>query len=629
MGINKKEQKVSCKFSKGAIIKLIHDFGIEKTRKIFKHIKIAGVNNEMVFEYLMNEDNWISYEEMVELMKKIEQIAETSDIEKDIILNIIQGKTDVPYLVLQKTASYQPDEAAKKDSKKSYLAKIRSTFSLFLMGNPFFLYKLTPSTIKLLTKNVFKVKTEISRTHGKIYYIYNPRLINSVIELMCNLNKFALEFTPRTVNLPDADVFETNCTRKIENILSNIDYVFKDEKLFIQGKEYGEKIQIKDPFNAQKRTGVLITKPFRYEYKTLLQKNRIYNSPFCAYRVKWRLKNPFLVFFLLFGFLAAFLLLLLYYLLGGSLNWLDYVTSLLVLIGFIILGLFYNLSRSNKESLALLKEQDQALHISYKKLEDYNIQLEKKVEDRTAELKRLNQAQTDFLLNIAHSLQSPLAITKGNLEMINEEILNKNKKAASDKKVMSYSNIIDKATTRLSALINDLLELARMDFGKLKLEKEPVNMNEMLKEMQEEYEILALDKNLKFDFKLPKKRIILNVDKRYFKEAISNLLSNSLKYTVEGGIEVFLSRKGKNAIIEVKDTGIGIPAGEVKDVFKKFFRASNVPRGRGAGTGLGMSIVKWIVENHKGKLTFKTRENKGSTFTIEIPIINKKEKNEK
>lgn len=630
--------QVSCKFSKGAIIQLVENFGLKKAKMMINEINIKGIKKIQTFNLLTDEHNWIEFSDMLKIIKFVKSKIPSKELEKRIIEKIIKGEIDYPLITIVKfdTTSFS-DENKTVSKKNKFYNKLKTTLSSIFFSNPSILYKLTPKTIKVLTKGIFEIKTEITGSTANVFYQYYDHTKPEVIETMCELNRYALQMAPTSLNFPEAQTEEKYCVRKIEDILTNeacelsekpIDFRIEDN-LFISNKKYGEKVKFHNYFNNEIVTGIKIIKDFSIGEKKLLRKGRIYNAPYCAYQARWKKRKPYFLIFIFLAIISSALNIDAYYLMRGDILWLDIFSSIVVFLSIIFLGILFNQSQKFEASLELLRDQDRALKSSYNQLEKYNLELEKKVEARTAELRRLNQAQTDFLLNIAHSLQSPLAITKGNLEMINEEIYGKKRKGEADKKVLDYAGIIEKAATRLSALINDLLELARMDFGKLKLKKDELQLNALLKEIKEEFEILAIDKGLKFDFMIPKRKMRIEGDRKYLKEAVSNLLSNALKYTMDGGIEVALSQKGKNAIIDVKDTGIGIPADEAKDVFKKFFRASNVPRGRGAGTGLGMSIVKWIVENHRGKITFKTKEDKGTTFTIAIPLKRKRNKKAK
>jgi signal transduction histidine kinase len=179
----------------------------------------------------------------------------------------------------------------------------------------------------------------------------------------------------------------------------------------------------------------------------------------------------------------------------------------------------------------------------------------------------------------------------------------------------------------MSRLVNDLLLLARADNGELKLNLAELDLDILIDEAYREARILAKDRDLKIavtDFEPV--RILGDADR--LKQLLSNLLSNAIKFTPDGGqITVQLRKTEHDAVIRVQDTGIGIAPEHLQRIFDRFYQAdaSRVRLG-GEGAGLGLSIARWIVEAHGGKIAVESRVGEGTTFTLTLPHIEEPER---
>lgn len=236
--------------------------------------------------------------------------------------------------------------------------------------------------------------------------------------------------------------------------------------------------------------------------------------------------------------------------------------------------------------------------------------------------KIVERLKNEFVSITAHQLRTPLSSIKWVLKMLLEGDL-----GMISKEQRNYLEKTYKDNERIIRLVNDLLNVTRIEEGRLiyKLEKE--NIVNLLKEVIESFKEsgIAKNKNLKSEF--IKEEIIVQVDKEKFILALQNLIGNAFCYTVPGGnIEVRVKplKDFNNVLISIKDDGIGIPVDQQKRVFSRFFRASNAVKYETDGTGLGLFIAKNIIESHKGKIWFESKENEGSTFYFVLPIYNKK-----
>jgi signal transduction histidine kinase len=190
-----------------------------------------------------------------------------------------------------------------------------------------------------------------------------------------------------------------------------------------------------------------------------------------------------------------------------------------------------------------------------------------------------------------------------------------------NEKVKKYANIINKETQRLGALIGDLLDLSRIDAGKgLSLTLEPVDMNELMNTVYETFRSASVKH--KIILTLPEKSEIIMVDKNKMIQVLTNLLSNALKYSPEGGdIEIKTWREKDVFYGCVRDSGLGIAEEDLQKIFDKFYRVESEKVKKIGGTGIGLPIVKYILELHNGGIEVKSEVNKGSEFIFHVPII--------
>lgn len=188
------------------------------------------------------------------------------------------------------------------------------------------------------------------------------------------------------------------------------------------------------------------------------------------------------------------------------------------------------------------------------------------------------------------------------------------------KDVKENLKAINSASDILNQLINDLLEIARSESGTVKVSVVPTDVLPIVKSVMDEMSPAADKQNVRMKLRSREKMPYALVDPDKVKEIIMNLVSNGIKYNKTGGsLVVSVSRKRSEIVMEFKDTGYGIPKGEQEHIFQKFFRV----RGKGteevSGTGLGLFIVRMLCDKMGGRVTFKSAEKKGSTFTVSFP----------
>ena len=258
------------------------------------------------------------------------------------------------------------------------------------------------------------------------------------------------------------------------------------------------------------------------------------------------------------------------------------------------------------------EEQIRAMHERFTaELTATNQQLEV----RNQEVERANRLKSDFLASMSHELRTPLHTIIGFAELLREEIDG----ALSDKQRRFLGHIHQDAL-HLLELINDVLDLSKIEAGRLELRLEEFDAAQALDEVLASIRPLAINKTLSVESRVPE-CIHLKADRVRYKEILYNLLSNAVKFTpAHGKIWVEGGSDGRFATIAVNDTGIGLPADEQVSIFAKFYQAAATTKGIKEGTGLGLAITKRLVEQHGGRIWIESQLGQGSRFSFTLPL---------
>ena len=246
----------------------------------------------------------------------------------------------------------------------------------------------------------------------------------------------------------------------------------------------------------------------------------------------------------------------------------------------------------------------------------HNSQLYEQTKKQAAELEKAKDMQADFAAMIAHDLRSPLTATLSTATMLEDGLFGTVTEEQKKWLVKVQSNI-----RNLVDLVNDFLDLSKLEAGHIQLSKEKVHLDQLIRESADNYLALAGEKKISLQTRIDPALPHINADPRRLDQVLSNLLSNAIKFTPEGGeIEVGAAcENGVEARLWVKDTGMGIPLEETEQIFQKYRQASSAKEAKEKGTGLGLVICKMIVEAHGGKIRVESEEGKGSTFTVTLP----------
>ena len=233
-----------------------------------------------------------------------------------------------------------------------------------------------------------------------------------------------------------------------------------------------------------------------------------------------------------------------------------------------------------------------------------------------SELKKNERLKTEFMNIAAHELRSPVTPIKGYLDLIIHD-------AESNEKIKNWAKISLRNTERLLKLVNDILDVSRLDSDTMRFNMEKINPVELLNEIVDDMRISILNKNLEFRVNMPKALPQIIGDKNRLSQVLKNLIGNSIKFTDSGFISLDVEKENDYLLIAIEDTGIGISKEELKKIFIKFYQAYTGEDRNNEGTGLGLFISKEIVKKHNGTILAESKIGKGSRFVIQLPHIHK------
>ncbi|MBN2257287.1 MAG: HAMP domain-containing histidine kinase [Anaerolineaceae bacterium] len=252
-----------------------------------------------------------------------------------------------------------------------------------------------------------------------------------------------------------------------------------------------------------------------------------------------------------------------------------------------------------------------------------NQKLEERVRERTNELENtmrkleeLNQTKSTILSNLSHEFMTPLNHMKGYLELLKTDSLGRLNREQSD-----AINVIQKSYTKLETLITDLLQFSEASHGNLFILRKTISILEFLKTPIKSASNLAFERKIKLIANLPDSAPMVIGDPEKLTSVMNQLLDNALKFTPPGGtVTITAEARDNRVIISVSDTGIGIASDKLDEIFEPFHQLDQSTARRYGGTGLGMAIVKRILEEHDAKYQLSSKVNEGTSFIFELTI---------
>ena len=248
--------------------------------------------------------------------------------------------------------------------------------------------------------------------------------------------------------------------------------------------------------------------------------------------------------------------------------------------------------------------------------------LEKKVEERTRQLtgaldevKKISKRKTDFVSSVSHELRTPLTSIKGYAS-----ILLAGKLGNVPQEIKERLEKVNRHSDELVHMINDLLDISRIESGRMTMQQEQLSLREIADKIVDMLAVQLKDKRLELTEDIPANANKIFADRNQIERVFTNIIWNACKFTPEKGkISVRTHKEGEFVQIDVADTGCGIPESAQDAIFEEFYRVDNAINETVKGTGLGLALVKNIIEAHKGKLWVTSKEGKGSTFSFTLP----------
>lgn len=233
-------------------------------------------------------------------------------------------------------------------------------------------------------------------------------------------------------------------------------------------------------------------------------------------------------------------------------------------------------------------------------------------------IKEVDAMKDEFISMASHELRTPVTVIRGYATMMLEEA----QKLGVNNEAKEYLSIIDVSSERLNGLIEDLLNVSRIEQGRLKMDIKDMEIWPLIEETIKEMKIQADTKGLALSCVLdPNTKSLIKADKDRLKQVLINIIGNSIKYTPSGSVEVRALNRDNNLVLIIKDTGIGMTSKEREHLFEKFYRVKSKKTEDIVGTGLGLWITKQIIELMKGSIMIDSMENVGTQVTLEFPLI--------
>ena len=226
----------------------------------------------------------------------------------------------------------------------------------------------------------------------------------------------------------------------------------------------------------------------------------------------------------------------------------------------------------------------------------------------------LDKSRNQFVSNASHELKTPLSTMKILIEtLVYQEPMDEGM-------CREFLGDINKEIDRLNSVINDLLTLVSMDSGEARVNMKSASLTDLLNETMRRLQPLARERGIEMNAAIAQ-GVSVNCDSMKLTQVFYNLMDNAIKYTGRGGtVRIELVKRDKKAVVRVSDTGIGIPKEDQLHIFDRFYRVDKARSRETGGTGLGLSIVKQVVLMHGGDISVTSEEEKGSTFTVELPL---------
>ncbi|WP_249898562.1 HAMP domain-containing sensor histidine kinase [Paenibacillus sp. PK3_47] len=232
------------------------------------------------------------------------------------------------------------------------------------------------------------------------------------------------------------------------------------------------------------------------------------------------------------------------------------------------------------------------------------------INDLAVDLQHYRDTRQEFLANISHELRTPITYLQGYAKVVRDGLYE------TDDEKKLYLEIINQEAHRIQHLVDDLFELAKMEEGKITLNRENVDLRQVVDQSVRRMELTVKDKGLNLTAAYEGRAYLLPGDRKRMEQIVMNLLENAVRYTDEGAVHIRLQYTGHSAVLVIQDTGIGIPEAELPHVLERFYRVEKSRSRQYGGTGLGLSIVNKLVELHGGTLSITSKLGEGTRCEV-------------
>lgn len=283
---------------------------------------------------------------------------------------------------------------------------------------------------------------------------------------------------------------------------------------------------------------------------------------------------------------------------------------------FLMMGIFIIFSMTAVYYITRIYDSPEALALSEIVVVIIFLTIGNSIIREIEQMARLNKAKSEFVSIASHQLRTPLSAIQWEAELL----FSKFSEGLNDKQKEKIKNI-DILNHRMIRLVNDLLDVARIDQGDLVLKQENVDLVKIVENLIAEISPIADSKKIAITLQNQNPSMQILGDAEKIELALENLIGNAVKYSLENGqVSVNLSQKDDSILFSVQDNGVGIPISQQPQVFSKFFRSNNILKRQTEGTGLGLYIAKNIIDKSGGRIWFESQENSGTTFNVSFPI---------
>ncbi|QJD96824.1 response regulator [Mucilaginibacter robiniae] len=242
-----------------------------------------------------------------------------------------------------------------------------------------------------------------------------------------------------------------------------------------------------------------------------------------------------------------------------------------------------------------------------------NVYAYEQEQKRAEALAEIDRSKTAFFSNVSHEFRTPLTLMLGPLE----DLLSRQSLTAELQEPIEATH---RNALRLLKLVNNLLDYSRVEAGRVQAAYQPLNLSELTTDLASSFRSIIEKAGMELRVNCPVLTEATYIDRQMWEKIVLNLLSNAFKYTLEGFIQVTLSQQGNFAVLQVQDSGVGIPEKELPHMFERFHRVENSAGRTHEGSGIGLSLVHELVHLHNGEITVESTEGVGSTFTVKIPL---------